>query len=97
MREQLNCPNCGAPIDGDKCKYCGTSFINTLSLDMSNTQYLKIRIGDKTVITKVYLENMTVNYEPYDFCEARDMDGRIVRIKPSRTARYNLEFVSFGE
>ena len=93
----LNCPNCGAPIDGDKCEYCGTSFINTLSFDMNNTQYLKIRIGDNTVITKVYLENMTVNYEPYDYCEARDMDGRIVKIKSSRTVRYNLEFVSFGD
>lgn len=23
---QLNCPNCGAPIDGHKCAYCGTVF-----------------------------------------------------------------------
>lgn len=22
----LNCPNCGAPITGDKCEYCGTVF-----------------------------------------------------------------------
>ena len=21
-----NCPNCGAPITGDKCEYCGTVF-----------------------------------------------------------------------
>lgn len=21
-----NCPNCGAPIRGDECPYCGTSF-----------------------------------------------------------------------
>lgn len=24
--ESLNCPNCGAPIVGDKCEYCGTVF-----------------------------------------------------------------------
>ena len=22
-----NCPNCGAPIDGGKCPYCGTGFM----------------------------------------------------------------------
>ena len=21
-----NCPNCGAPIEGGKCPYCGTNF-----------------------------------------------------------------------
>lgn len=24
--ETFNCPNCGAPIVGDKCEYCGTIF-----------------------------------------------------------------------
>lgn len=24
--KDLNCPNCGAPITGDKCEYCGTVF-----------------------------------------------------------------------
>lgn len=23
---ELNCPNCGAPIKGDECEYCGTVF-----------------------------------------------------------------------
>lgn len=23
---ELNCPNCGAPITGVKCEYCGTVF-----------------------------------------------------------------------
>ena len=23
-KEILNCPNCGAPITGDRCEYCGT-------------------------------------------------------------------------
>lgn len=21
-----NCPNCGAPVNGNSCKYCGTKF-----------------------------------------------------------------------
>lgn len=26
MKDLLNCPNCGAPIKGSKCEYCGTVF-----------------------------------------------------------------------
>lgn len=26
MKDLLNCPNCGAPIKGSKCEYCGTMF-----------------------------------------------------------------------
>lgn len=28
-----NCPNCGAPIDSDKCPYCGTRLINIAELE----------------------------------------------------------------
>lgn len=26
VKDLLNCPNCGAPISGSKCEYCGTWF-----------------------------------------------------------------------
>ena len=26
LKPKLNCPNCGAPITGSKCEYCGTDF-----------------------------------------------------------------------
>lgn len=25
-QKMTNCPNCGAPITGEKCEYCGTVF-----------------------------------------------------------------------
>ena len=25
-QKQYNCPNCGAPVTGDRCEYCGTVF-----------------------------------------------------------------------
>ena len=27
--KQLKCPNCGAPLQNNKCEYCGTIFIDT--------------------------------------------------------------------
>ena len=28
------CPNCGAPIHGDRCEYCGTSFKNPQEINV---------------------------------------------------------------
>lgn len=40
----MNCPNCGAPITGDKCEYCGTEFsqsrINDLTLKVDYSSIL---------------------------------------------------------
>ena len=27
-KDSTNCPNCGAPIESDKCAYCGTIFVD---------------------------------------------------------------------
>lgn len=35
QNKKHNCPNCGAPISGLKCEYCGTNFkINVLSREI---------------------------------------------------------------
>ena len=34
MKDLLNCPNCGAPITGSKCEYCGTIFEKSVNLDL---------------------------------------------------------------
>ena len=30
----MNCPNCGAVINGSKCEYCGTIFNNSKELNV---------------------------------------------------------------
>lgn len=35
-----NCPNCGAPITGPKCEYCGTIFGHRLTQSESLTMIL---------------------------------------------------------
>lgn len=29
----MNCPNCGAPIEGDKCGYCGYTLLNIIDFE----------------------------------------------------------------
>ena len=47
MKDKLNCPNCGAPITGYKCAYCGTQFFDFADIDMNKKGYLRIKIDGK--------------------------------------------------
>ena len=40
MADMTNCPNCGAPITGPSCEYCGTRFVNA----DSKLELLKLKI-----------------------------------------------------
>lgn len=35
MSKPLNCPNCGAPVRGDECEYCGTVFVVGNNVDLA--------------------------------------------------------------
>lgn len=43
MRDILNCPNCGAPIQNDVCPYCGSVFLDWACFDMNKPTFVKIR------------------------------------------------------
>lgn len=67
MREVLNCPNCGAPIAGDRCPYCGTVFYDFASIDMDKPSYIKMRLNGHVVMFKGILRNVEVNRTPCDY------------------------------
>lgn len=60
MREVLNCPNCGAPIAGDRCPYCGTVFYDFASIDMDKPSYIKMRLNGHVVMFKGILRNVDI-------------------------------------
>ena len=43
MREVLNCPNCGAPIEKSYCPYCGAVFLDWACFDTTRPTFVKIR------------------------------------------------------
>ena len=55
MAKSFNCPNCGAPIDGDLCPYCGTVFIDWSTIDIRKSNWIKIKLNDKIVLVKAVL------------------------------------------
>ena len=61
-----NCPNCGAPLSGWQCEYCGAAFYDFSSLDISFDKpiFMRFKFKGKTLQTKVRLTNFTVNSSP---------------------------------
>lgn len=63
-----NCPNCGAPLSGWRCEYCGAAFYDFSSLDISFDKpiFMRFKFEGKILQTKVRLTNFTVNNSPDD-------------------------------
>lgn len=60
-----NCPNCGAPIDSDKCPYCGTRLINIADLGAGDTIWFIFRDGyNKNIVAarRVLIRGVDVSY-----------------------------------
>lgn len=64
MREQLNCPNCGAPITGFKCEYCGTQFFDLADIEMNKRSYLRMKIGNGICTMCVIPVNAELEFRP---------------------------------
>ncbi len=43
MKRKTNCPNCGYPIQGYKCEYCGTMFFDFTNMEMGKASYFRIK------------------------------------------------------
>lgn len=68
-----NCPNCGAPIEGAKCPYCGTLLLDFADMEMDKPSYVRIKIHDKVAMLKVVPYALTVEYEEPDILYADNM------------------------
>lgn len=62
------CPNCGAPISGWECNYCGAVFYDFSSIDISFDKpiFMRFKYSGKILETKVRLNNFNVTTEPED-------------------------------
>ena len=50
VADLLNCPNCGAPIRGAECEYCGTLFYDFAQLEVGKAGYVRLKVGDNLLI-----------------------------------------------
>ena len=49
-RGRTNCPNCGAPIDGNKCEHCRTLFFDFGAIEIGKPAYFKFVLNGMVYI-----------------------------------------------
>lgn len=62
-KKQLNCPNCGAPITGINCEYCGTQFIDFAVIDMDRPFYIRVKQGNHLMTCKAKVKEFNIRIE----------------------------------
>lgn len=64
--DALTCPQCGAPIEDEKCPYCGVVFYDFACVDTKKPFFLKIKHEGKIHIYKVRMDAAEVTYSNND-------------------------------
>ena len=64
----LNCPNCGAPINEEKCPFCGTLFVDFAAMDADKPFFMKIKHNGEVFIVKVRLTDVSMHTVTVDYC-----------------------------
>lgn len=80
--EKLNCPNCGAAIQGTKCQYCGTVFYVFASIRDDAPTYISIKYAGNYLVfrarmmtTELYMERDALPNVTVDFMVLPDDEG----------------------
>lgn len=87
-----NCPNCGAPIETEKCPYCGTMFLDFAAMDADQPFYMKVKQGGKIYILKVKMSSMELRIEPNDIYDT--FGSRLLRFEPIRSLTLDFDILN---
>lgn len=60
---QLNCPNCGAPIQAVKCPYCGTVFYDFADISDDEPTYIRVKYDGDYLAARARMMNGTLKME----------------------------------
>ena len=92
-----NCPNCGSPISGIKCEYCGTTFFDLVDISAGKNCIVRLRHGDEIITGKMYVGNINAEVNYADTVIGRDSTGRLRREAPTPIVKMNINFISIGK
>ena len=87
-----NCPNCGAPIETEKCPYCGTMFLDFAAMDADQPFYMKVKQDGKIYILKVKMSSMELRIEPNGIYDT--FGSRLLRFEPIRSLTLDFDILN---
>lgn len=73
-----NCPNCGAPIEGSKCSFCGTPFVDISCIDIHGINSISFKDGDQVYTARMYVGDLQAAQHPISMT-GRDITGVVRR------------------
>lgn len=88
-----NCPNCGAPITGHKCEYCGAVIFDFAAIEIGKPVWINFKLGEQWVLAHVIPESASISTEPMDeFVMYADGITQATFRKPAPT-RIEMDFI----
>lgn len=94
-----NCPNCGSPISGVKCEYCGTAFFDLVDITVGEKCIVRLRYGGSIITGEMYVGTIDTEVKYADPIISRGCTGRLHYLKEAATpcVKMNMEFISLGK
>ena len=90
VNRQYKCPVCGAPLEGDRCEYCGCVIYDFAAISTNEPRYIKLQIGDRTVLTKAIAVNPCVEIST-DTVDMTGENGKLYLFTSSRHGTITLQ------
>lgn len=76
------CPKCGAPINGDKCEYCGSIFYDFVNIQSGAPTYIRMKIMGALHIFRAVVEDVEINQDNGGTSLYADKDNYLIHIEP---------------
>lgn len=92
-----NCPNCGSPISGTKCEYCGTAFLDLVDISIGEKCIVCLRHGGNIITGEMYVGNINAEVNYADREIGRDSTGRFCREAPTPIVKMSINLISAGK
>lgn len=89
------CPNCGAPLTGDHCEYCGIIIYDYACINANEPCFIKLRQNNKVIICKAAVESLDIAVNE---CGPRFYaDNNVIVPLPKTEMHITVNFQVFAE
>lgn len=96
INRQYKCPICGAPVEGEKCEYCGCVIYDFANISTDEPRYIRVHIRDPRTGKNGVLQMKAIAVNPSMEIQSDDyiIEGRFgqkINFANSRTCSMMFE------